>query len=66
MSGFTGLYFEYYYYRKWIFVFRYRRGAYDYWNGSEERCGVKSETNLECICMSTKIADFIIENLKNN
>ena len=48
--AFTGLYTEYYYYSKWIFVFLYRAGSYDYFNGHEEICGFKRETNLIKIC----------------
>ncbi len=50
--AFTGLYTEYYYYSKWIFVFRFRSGAFDYYRGREEICGWNKKTDLFEICLT--------------
>ena len=50
--GFTGLYFEYKYYSWWVFVFLYRRGTYDYWNGREAVCGLREQTKLVKVCLT--------------
>jgi len=52
IMSFTGLYTEYYYFSKWIFVCRFRSGAFDYWSGREEICGWHKQTDIIKICLT--------------
>lgn len=54
--AFTGLYKEYYFYSFFIFVFRFRSGAYDYWNGAEDMCGWRKESDLTSIHLKSSTA----------
>ena len=44
--GFTGLYTKYFYFSWFIFVFKHKSGAYDYYDGREERCGWRATNEL--------------------
>ena len=61
--GFTGLYKEYYYYSWFIFVFRFRSGAYDFYSGKEERCGWAKNSDLIDITLTPSKAKQITKEL---
>lgn len=64
--AFTGLYTEYRYYSWFIFVYLYRAGTYDYWNGHEAICGFKRQTSLVKICISPCKAKQYVNSLRIN
>ena len=59
--SFTGLLYKKSYFTKFIFVYKYEEGAYDYFRGNEEICGFHKETTLIKVCLTSSRAKEVLK-----